>query len=384
MPGVFLIHQDGAVAKAFQDALASASNFKFLGHCPSGSEAVAKLTAAKPEMAYVQLALPDMDGFSLIATLKSKLPSVYLVPVLIGGEAGDVWQRIFQEGLRDVLVPPINPQSILQSCRQAENNLALMAPKAAGPAGTSSYCVTVASARGGTGKSIFATNLAAAMARRGGQVGLYDFSMAASDFFTMLDQVPRHTMGDAIGQGMGLDSSLLRNLTTDHSLGFKFLACPNDDFDFYAFDYDMAKNFVAAAREITEFSVFDTGAYDLPVTSGALESSDLIYMITTRDLSRLLSTQRFIKNLGNRQVGPEKIKVIVNNAEVGLEISDSEVEEVLAHPVTAYLPSVPAEAAFSINSGKPLIQSNPGHPLAAVIDKLAEYTLIRWEEAAAS
>jgi pilus assembly protein CpaE len=384
MPGIFLIHQDGVVAKAFQEALGANSGFQLLGQAASGGEANSKLGAIKPDIVFVQIALPDTDGFSLISSIQNKLPGVYAVPVLQGGEGGDIWQRIFQAGLRDVLVPPFNTASVLQAARQAQSNAALSGSRGVGSADGSggSYSVVVSSARGGVGKSIFATNLAVALARRGGATTLFDFSMAAGDFFTMLDQVPRHTMADAIGQGLGLDVSLLRNLVSDHSLGFKFLACPNEDFDFYGFDFEQARNFVNAAREISDYLIFDTGAYDLPMTSAAVEEADLIYLLSTRDLARLLSTQRLIKNFASRNISGEKIKVIVNNAEVGMEISDAEVEEVLAHPVTAYLPSVPAEAAFSINSGKPLIQSNPDHPLAAVIDKLAEYTLIKWDDKA--
>jgi pilus assembly protein CpaE len=384
MAGIFLIHQDAAVAKAFQDACGLLQGSKLLGHAANGSEGLAKAVAAKPDIVFVQIALPDSDGFSIIQGLKAKLPSVYVVPVMQGGEPGEVWQRIFQEGLRDVLVPPINPATIVQAIRQAESNAAARSPQAsAGPKG-GNYSVAVASARGGVGKSIFASNLAVAMARRGASVALYDFSMSAGDFFTMLDQVPRHTMRDAIEQGLSLDSSLLANLMSDHPLGIKFLACPNEDFDFYSFDDQQARNFMAMARELTPFSVYDTGAYDLPMTGAAVEEADLIYLISTRDLARLLSTQRLVKNFVSRGIDPQKIKVIVNNAEVGMEISDAEVEEVLAHPVTAYLPSVPTETAFSINSGKPLIQTNPAHPLVAVIDKLAELTLIKWDDSSGS
>jgi pilus assembly protein CpaE len=380
MAGLFLIHQDTAVAKAFQDALGSLPASKLLGHAATGGDGLAKAAAAKPDIVFVQIALPDSDGFAIIQGLKAKLPSVYVVPVMQGGEGGDVWQRIFQEGLRDVLVPPINPASVLQAVRQAESNASAQSLQGGGGPSGANYSVAVASARGGVGKSIFASNLAVAMARRGASTALYDFSMSAGDFFTMLDQVPRHTMGDAIGQGMGLDSSLLANLISDHALGFKFLACPNDDFDYYSFDHEQARNFIATARELTAFSVYDTGAYDLPMTGAAVEDADLIYLLSTRDLARLLSTQRLVKNFASRSIDPQKIKIIVNNAEVGMEISDAEVEEVLAHPVTAYLPSVPAETAFSINSGKPLIQTSPEHPLAAVIDKLAEFTLIKWDD----
>lgn len=385
MPAVFLIHQDPVAAKVFRDALSSGSSFQLAGHATSAAEGLAKLGTARADLVFVQIALPDGDGISVIGQIQKKFPSIYCAPILQGGESGEVWQKILQLGLRDVLVAPLNPQKVLEACRQAESNAAAAAQQpSTGPTGGAGYVVTVASARGGVGKSIFATNLAVALARRGHGTTLVDLSMSPGDFFTMLDQVPRHTMADAIGQGMGLDATLLRNLIAEHALGFNFLACPNEDFDFYSFDIEQARNLVRTVRELNEFVVIDTGVYDLPPTNAAVEEADLVYLLSTRDLARLLATQRLYKSYLSRGVGEEKVKVIISNAEVGMEITDTEVEEVLGRAVTAYLPSVPAETAFSINSGKPLMQGQPEHPLSAVIDKLAELTAIKWDETQAA
>lgn len=380
MASVYLVHQDAQLSKVFRDALGSLPDFKLLGQALSGSEGAAKAPGLKPDMVFVQLALPDSEGLDLIAGLRKKLPGAYFVPVLQGGEGGEVWQKILQSNLRDVLVPPLSPAAVLNLYRQAESNRGQMVVTTAQSASGTGYVIAVASPRGGVGKSVFSVNLALGLVRHGASSTLLDFSMSAGDFFTMLDQVPRHTMADAIGQGMGLDASLLRNLLADHSLGFRFLACPNDDFDFYGFDYEQAKNLIKAVREIADYVVVDTGAYDMPMTSAAVEESDLIFLLGTRDLARLMAMQRQIKSFIARGLPPEKIKVIINNAEVGSEISEAEIEEVLGHQVTAYLPSVGADTTFSINSGKPLLQSHPDHPFSVVVDKLAEYSAQRWDD----
>jgi Flp pilus assembly CpaE family ATPase len=217
------------------------------------------------------------------------------------------------------------------------------------------------------------------MAKMKASTCLIDYSMAAGDFFTMLDFVPRNTLADAIAQ-KDVDQQFLSSLIADHPLGFKFLACPNQDFEYYSFEYNSAKNLLQVSRSISPYVVVDTGAADLQSTLAAIDEADVVFLITNRDLARLLSLQRYIKYLVERQVLPQKIKVIINNAEVGTEISETEVESVLEHPVAAYLPSNPIQTTFSINSGKPLNSSKNDLPLCKVINRLGELCVNHWRE----
>ena len=383
MSEFFLVHQDPAVSQAIRDAIAGNPGFRLVGQTMSGTEMLSKIGSSGAKVLLLQIRLPDGDGFSYISQLQARVPGIYVVPILQGNEAGDVWQRVLQLNLRDVLLPPFTPQNISQLLQQAAQHVHQGA--AFGP-GTSdsqeSYVVAVASARSGVGKTLFATNLAIAMVRHSAQVALLDYSMNAGDFFTMLDQVPRNTMADAIAQGLSLDGALLTNLLADHSLGFKFLACPNEDFDFYGFDIDQARNLLKELRKLSEYVVVDTGAYDLAPTTAAVQEADLVYLVTTRDLARLISLQRWLKGVTSQDIPPERFRIIVNHSEVGSELKEEEIEEILGHAVTAYLPSCAAEVTYSINSGKPMNQVRSEHPLSVVIDKLAEYTVARWAESA--
>ncbi len=377
MASVYLIHSDPTVSQTIKAALQTKPDLSLLGHAASAGEAVSKIPSGV-NIIITQIRLPDADGFALISQLRQKNPSAYFVPVLQGNEAGDIWQKILQLNLRDVLVPPFSAQSIASVLSQAAGNAQISIPAEA--SSSSSYLIAVAGARSGVGKSIFASNLALSMAKQGAATTLIDYSMNSGDFFTMLDQVPRNTLADAIAQGLALDASLLKNLYGEHKLGFSFLACPNDDFDFYGFDAEQSKHLLAEARQLSDYIIVDTGAYDLPPTYSAIEEANVVYLITTRDLARLMSLQRWIKSLSSRGISTENFKVIINNAEVGTEISETEIEEVLAHPVTAYLPSCPAETTYSINSGKPFIETRKEHPFTSVIEKLAEYTIQRWAD----
>ncbi|MEM9445932.1 MAG: P-loop NTPase [Verrucomicrobiota bacterium] len=382
MTDFFLVHRDPEMVGVVTQAIAEEPDHNLAGQVSTGNDAIFYLSSNPIRVLLLQLALQDLDGFSLMDQLREKYPDLCIVPILEGNEGGDVWQRILQLDMRDVINGPTDVVSVKSILKNAAMKAAQLqeAFENAGDVRGKSYMIAVASARGGVGKSVFATNLALSMCKLGADVSLLDFSMNAGDFFTMLDHVPRNTIADAITQGDQLDFQLLKTLVADHPLGFKFLACPNQDFDFYACDYEVGTNILQTCRGLTEYLVVDTGVYDLPSTASAIDESDVIFLVTTRDLSRLLSLQRLIKSFKERDIVPQKLKVVVNNAEVGTEITEPEIESVLEHPVTAYLPSNPLQTTFSINSGKPLAQTKPDLPFIAVINKLGEYTYGHWLE----
>ncbi|MEO0453697.1 MAG: P-loop NTPase [Verrucomicrobiota bacterium] len=378
MATIFIAHENQGTAKLISDAALSQGH-QVLGVVYTAADV--EKQAHQAEIAILSVNLPDVDLFSVIPTVQSNNPAISIVPTLNGTEGGEIWQQILAYELRDALVSPNNMDSVVEVINKAILHMegAAGGEHSADGSHQDSYVITVASSRGGVGKTMFAVNLALAMTQLQAKLTLLDYSMSSGDFFTVLDQVPRNTMVDAISQGMGMDDILLQNIMSEHPSGFNYLACPNDDFDFYGFDYDSSAALIEASRTIAPFTVIDTGVYDLPPTNAAVEQADLVYFLTNRDLSRLMSLQKLIKSYQERDIPAEKFKVIVNMAEWGTEITEEEIEELLEHPVTAYLPSIPIEATFSINSGKPMTQANSDLPIISVIRKLAEYTLQRWE-----
>jgi Flp pilus assembly CpaE family ATPase len=76
----------------------------------------------------------------------------------------------------------------------------------------------------------------------------------------------------------------------------------------------------------------------------------------------------------------KKLKVLLNQAEMGSEISESEIESLLEHPVAAYLPCNAGPVTFSINTGAPIVSTEPNQPISVVLDKLAELCFCRWDD----
>ncbi len=386
MIDVFLVHDDVERCTVIRNAIKSNPELNLVSETQTGREglfAAATMMTGHPRILIVRLNLGDMTGFDFIAQVRQKAPDIYIIPALEGTEGGQVWQNLLQLELRDVLVGPVPQQEISKV-------LATAAPRAqerfdaTRPAASiegEAFAISVVSARGGVGKSVVATNLAAAMAKLSDSVTLLDFSLNPGDFAVMLDDVPRNTIMDAVQQGGALDAEYLNNTFAMHPrLRFRYLASPNQEFDASGFDYNVAAAIMAATRTLSQYIVVDTGLAMAGPTIAAIDASDIIFLVTSRDVARLLSAKNMIKYLKNdRQVTNQKLKVLVNEAEIGAEISESEIESLLEHPVAAYLPCNAGPITFSINSGAPIVVAEPHHPISVVLNKLAELSFYRWQ-----
>ena len=387
MIDVLLVHDDVERCAAIRNAIKSNPELNLISETQTGREglfAAATMLTGHPRILIVRLNLGDMTGFDFISQVRQKATDIYIIPALEGTEGGQVWQNLLQLELRDVLVGPI-PQLEIGKI------LATAAPRAQerfdqnrAPASIEgeAFVISVVSARGGLGKSVVATNIAAAMAKLSDSVTLLDFSLNPGDFAVMLDDVPRNNIMDAVQQGGALDAEYLNNTLAQHPrLRFRYLASPNQEFDASGFDYNVGAAIMTATRTLSQYIVVDTGLAMAGPTIAAIDSSDIIFLITSRDVARLLSAKSMIKFLKNdRQVTNQKLKVLVNEAEIGAEISESEIESLLEHPVAAYLPCNAGPITFSINSGAPIVVAEPHHPISVVLNKLAELSFYRWQE----
>lgn len=387
MIDVLLVHDDVERCAAIRNAVKTNPELNLISETQTGREglfAAATMLTGHPRILVVRLNLGDMTGFDFIAQVRQKAPDIYIIPALEGSEGGQVWQNLLQLELRDVLVGPIPPAEIAKILASASPRAQERYDANRAPANIEgeAFVITVVSARGGLGKSVVATNLAAAMAKLSDSVTLLDYSLNPGDFAVMLDDVPRNNIMDAVQQGGALDAEYLNNTLALHPrLRFRYLASPNQDFDSSGFDYNVGATMMQAIRTLSQYIVVDTGVALAGPTIAAIDSSDIVFLITSRDVARLVAAKTLIKYLKNdRQLTNQKLKVLVNQAEIGAEISESEIESLLEHPVAAYLPCNAGPITFSINSGAPIVVAEPHHPISVVLNKLAELSFYRWQE----
>jgi pilus assembly protein CpaE len=238
------------------------------------------------------------------------------------------------------------------------------------------HVVTVFSAKGGCGKTTFATNLGVALADRGRrEVCILDIDLAFGDVAIVLQLFPAHTIADAIPLADSLDEHGVSALLTPHSPGLTTLVAPVEPGSAENISSSLVADLISLLRGMFDFVIIDTPPAFTDHVLAAFDASELLALIATLDIPALKNLKLTLETLELLNYPREKWRVVLNRADSKVGLALSEVEKTLRVPISAQIPSSRAVPA-AVNRGVPLVQEEPNHPVSVAVRLFAEQHLV--------
>lgn len=114
-----LIVEDVEVNANLLKKLLHREGFQELELAFTGQEAIKKITELRPDIVFLDLNLPDMDGFNIVRTLRERnIEPKYIV--LTGDATTDVFEHCREIGLNNILPKPAKINKIMEALHQAQ------------------------------------------------------------------------------------------------------------------------------------------------------------------------------------------------------------------------------------------------------------------------
>jgi len=293
----------------------------------------------------------------------------------------EVLQHALRAGVDDVVAVSAEDSELMDAItrasarvleRQPAPPLAAAPPP---PAGGSSpgRVVTVFCTKGGTGKSVVATNLAVALAKRTIQpVVLVDADLQFGDVALMLQLQPVHTVVEAVQAHDRLDGTMLENLLLRHpASGLLVLAAPTEPSSADQIGRADLTRILSILRERCAYVIVDTSANFGEITLAALEASDEILVMAGLDVMSLKSARVGLQTMRVLGIPFSRVKFVLNRANTRVGLTEADAERALQLKVDAALPS-DILVAESVNRGVPVVSSAPKSKFARSIEDLAD------------
>lgn len=306
--------------------------------------------------------------------------------ILIADELSTaVLQQALRAGVRDVVSMPIETSQLTQAVQKVAVGLEVSPrqPQVAanleadpgGPEETGELgrVITVFSTKGGAGKSVISTNLAAILAQRSDRpVCLIDADLQFGDVAVMLKLTPQHTIVDAVNSIEKLDLALMDSLLVEHEpSGLKVLPAPLEP----AFaDQIGARDVVAIVEVLRRFCavvVVDTPAYFNDVVLGLVEASDEVLLVAGMDIPNIKNVKIGLQTLRLLNTPMEKLKLILNRANSKVKLDVTEVERTLQVKADGLIPS-DVVVPQAVNKGVPVVLHAPKSAVTRAIETLAD------------
>jgi pilus assembly protein CpaE len=244
--------------------------------------------------------------------------------------------------------------------------------------------VTIFAAKGGSGKTTMATNLAAALADRGRrEVCLVDLDLSFGDVAIALQLFPAHTIADAVPLANNVDAPAVQALLTPHSPGLTTLVAPVEPGSAEMVPASLVGDVLRILKQQFQYVVVDTPPAFTDHVLAAFDETDVLALIATLDIPSLKNLKLTLETLELLNYPRDHWRIVLNRADSKVGLALSEVEKTLRVPISVQIPSSRSVPA-SVNRGVPIMLDEPNHPVSLAIKQFAERYVVSTSAPAAA
>jgi pilus assembly protein CpaE len=235
--------------------------------------------------------------------------------------------------------------------------------------------ITVFSPKGGTGKTVTATNLAAAFAKHvQKRTLLIDLDLQFGDAAIAMGLEPEKTIFDLVVAPGELDFEKLTGYTTKHPCGLDILPAPMRPEDAELVTESKITRLLEVARECYDIIVVDTSPFFHGPMLATLDRTDELLVLCGLDVPTLKNVRLALQTLELLSFPTNHIRFVLNRANSKVGLTKREIEAALKMEISHEIPS-DRVVPVCVNRGNPATLAESGSDYAKAVISLAKATV---------
>jgi pilus assembly protein CpaE len=351
-----------------REALERHGEIELVGASLGASESASILTGGHLEVVLHGTRSPSLP-VDEIATIREHTRAPIIL--LASGEASVLLEEALESDVSDVLLLPQMTENVVFAIRKASRST-LRPPVSVSAPTRRGRVVTVFSPKGGTGKTVMSSNLAAAFAKfEGKRTLLLDLDLQFGDAAIMLGLEPEKTIYDLVVAPGELDSEKLAGYTTRHPCGLDILPAPVRPEDAELVTETKLSRLLEVARESYDVIVVDTSPFFHGPMLATLDRTDELLLVCGLDVPTLKNVRLALQTLELLAFPSNRIRIVLNRANSKVGMKRNEVEGALEIKVRFEVPSDRA-VPIAVNRGNPAVLAESGADFSKAIRDMAK------------
>jgi pilus assembly protein CpaE len=326
-----------------------------------------------PDMAILDVMMPDMDGFELCRRLRQR-ENTARIPIMMLTALSELDERLkaFDAGADDFLAKPFQPEELLARIKVL---LRRAAPQARTEKTLDAEISAVYSLRGGIGVSSIATNLSVGLAQIWTQpVTLVDMALVNGMSALMLDLTLRNSWGDLAGiKAEEIDQDVVDRVLLKHDSGVNVLAAPRRPQEAEMLTEPQVNRVFDFLRQQNHYIIIDLPHDFSTTTLAALDQADRILLLVSPELAAIRCASIALDVFQQLGFPKEGINLILNWPFKGKGLPRAEIEKTLGQKIDVVIPYADESLVAALTLGKPPVFQEPAGPVGALFEDLAYY-----------
>ena len=328
-----------------------------------------------PDLIILDVMMPGMDGYEVARSLHRR-PETALIPILMFTARTQPEDKVagYEVGVDLYLTKPVHPLDLQANIR----TLLLQRKSRKEASANRGYLVGVFSAKGGSGVSTMALNLAVAMTR---QQNLKTIAVELRPGLgTWNDELN-------LNSKVGLSNLLCKNIPeitqnqverqlTNTASGLRVLlaggeSCLDMELSSAVHQYEVV---IQELLGLAQVIILDMGTPFLPAFLLLLDMCNEVVIVTEPCLVSLRRTAPLINELHDKGFGSSKTinLVMVNHTRTDVPVSMTQIEEALHQTVALGFPPAMELAEHAVRLGQPMCLVQPDALISTQFTKLGE------------
>jgi pilus assembly protein CpaE len=361
---------DGAAIEA---ALRDGERVEIVGFVHGLEDGDSTLQDTPSDVLVVACNEPSDDAVAFIRAACDRQPSRPVVVLTGAAENGSV-AHVFEAGADDLI--RLSEEDWWRPEAISEEVGFVLEKAVARKAGTSvsttdgGRLICVLGPKGGIGKTLTVSNLAASLAEQGAAVSVVDVDLQFGDVGLALGLRPERTIYDLARSAGAIDEDKLDAFLATHGSGVRVLLAPTRPDQAGAVTPELLATVYPVLRSMSDYVIVDTPPGFTPEVITSIDSSSDVCVVGMLDSLSLKNTKLGLETLELMGYDAERTRLVLNRADSRVGITSADVAEIVGRSPDVLVPSA-RDVTRSVNEGVPIVQAQPRSEAARAFKSLA-------------
>ena len=370
-------------------------NIEVVGVARTAQEAIDLCQQLKPDVAIMDINMPDIDGITATEIIRKKVPQVQVIILSVQSDQ-NYMRNAMKAGARDFLSKPPMIDELTSAIRRAgavaqEEKSKFYptiqpgtAPGSVQPIsgmGNAGKILVAYSPKGGVGTTTIATNLAFALQNPNARVLLIDGNLQFGDVAVFINEQGKNSLIDLMPSIDELDSELIQDVIINHqATGLHIMAAPSRPELAAQVNGEQFIKLLNFLKRMYNYIVIDTTSILTDIVQASIDTADFILLITNQEIPALKNCHQFLSLADSGGIPRDRILFIMNKWDKRIAITPEKIGESLKQKVVNSIPYDERTPLLAVNRGIPFMVDNKTLPISRSIISLAELIVDKCKE----
>lgn len=332
-------------------------HFEIVGEAADGEEIIKLCGKVHPDIVLMDINMPKKNGLEATEIITDMYPECNVIIMSVQSDT-EYLKTAMSAGAKGYVLKPINHEEVSELIQKTyDKNKDRRAPTAAvaKEEKKEGKIFSFYSFKGGVGKSVISLNSSVLLANKlDKKVLLMDLDLHFGDISLLTNKHLEKTILDLVDDSMTDTYESIKPYLFNYCKNMDILFAPLSPEGADYISKDIIRGILEKVKNHYDLILIDTGVNFDEHTLFALDTSDVIFFVSSMEMSSLKNSKLGLGVMKSLNYSEDKVKIIINQSSEKFGVSKKDIARVFEREVHTFIEEDSKNVRLSVNRGTAL------------------------------